>query len=100
MCFSIVKIEQQPNGSMLEIRWHFDMYIAQFSKTKDDGVNIEYHWVYEAISLQSVMKWVNKVKREPLPYKYYESGTFAYPHNNGFGNQNKGKRMEHIEYHD
>ena len=69
------------------------MYVATLSKTKGDSVEIEYTWKYEAESLQSVMVWVNKVKDNPIAYKYYESGTYWLPHNNGFGNPDGKRRV-------
>jgi len=42
--------------------------------------------------IQAKMVWVNKVLAEPLTTKYYESGVFHLPHNEGFGNVS-GKRQ-------
>ena len=86
-----IEVKQYEDGSKLHISKHHDMYVAKISKSKNNSVEIEYIWKYEAESLQSVMVWVNKVKKEPLRHKYFESGTYWLPHNNGFGNPD-GKR--------
>jgi hypothetical protein len=93
MGFRVCKTEQYTDGAFLEVTWHFDMYIATIAKTKADGVDIEYIWKYESESLQSVMKWVNKVRAEPLECRFFESGTFTLPHNKGFGNSTPGERV-------
>lgn len=85
MGYSVLKREILQDESVVEVVNHFSMYIASVYKYG------EYCWRYEAESYQAVMVWVNKVKKEPLPYKEYESGTFCLPHNNGFGNTS-GKR--------
>lgn len=89
MGYSIEKYQIYDDGSRLEVKNHFGMFVAHLWKSI--GVDTLYSWKYEAESFQSVMVWVNKTKKEPLPYKYFESGTYVLPHNNGFGNST-GKR--------
>ncbi len=91
MGYSIAKYQKYSDGSELLVKNHHDMYVARLSKTKDNLIEIEYVWSYESESLQSVMAWVNQVRKTPLPYKYFESGVLMLPHNNGFGNKT-GKR--------
>ena len=85
--FSVLKREIRRDDSIVEVHHHFGMHIA---KVYAYG---KYYWQYEAESYQSVMVWVNKVLKNSLPYRYFESGTFNLPHNDGFGNTS-GKRME------
>ncbi len=79
------------DGSVLNVCIQHDMYIARLYKNKENSANVEYIWKYEAKTLITVMKWVESVKIEPLSYKFYESGIYFLPHNNGFGNLS-GKR--------
>jgi hypothetical protein len=88
MSFSVEKVEISEN-SRLFVTKRSNTYIANLSGER-------YAWKYEAKSLQSVTKWVNKVKIEPLPYKYYQSGIDHLPHNDGFGNTT-GMRKEYFE---
>ncbi len=86
MSYNIERVQNFKDGSRLIIIERADNYIATLSKTKLNSCEIEYIWSYEANSLQSVMVWVNKTLIEPLNFKFFESGIFFLPHNNGFGN--------------
>jgi hypothetical protein len=88
MSFSVEKVEIGEKSRLIITKRTYT-YIADFS---GEG----YRWQYEAKSLQSVTKWVSKVKIDPLPYKYYQSGIDHLPHNDGFGNAT-GIRKEVFE---
>ena len=40
------------------------------------------------------MVWVNKVRKNPLPYKFFESGIWWLPHYDGKGIPDGSRKLE------
>ncbi len=76
-------------GIQVDVIKRGDSFIVKISRSKE--FHTSFLWIYESESLQSVSTWMNRVLNKPLKYKFFESGTWLYPHNNGMGNTS-GKR--------
>jgi hypothetical protein len=78
------------NGTKINVSKRGESFLVKISRSKDNC--IEFHWVWETSCLQSASTWLNKILNKPLKCKFFESGTWLYPHNKGMGN-NSGKRQ-------
>ena len=92
MSYSRLEVKRYPDGASLHIEKHHNMYVATLFKTKN-SVESEYIWEYEGDSLREVRAWVKRVRKNPLPYKRFQSGTYWLPRNNGFGNPDCIRRV-------
>lgn len=90
--YNVLKITRYSDGATLRVVQTGEAtVVAYLSNVNKDGITTLYRWVYEGRSYQSVMRWANKVRKTPLECRYFESGIYAYPHNDGRGNYT-GKR--------
>lgn len=91
MSYNVISRKYYADGTIAKVVEHTNTFVVSVFKTGEGGVITELCWKYEAKSLGAITKWVNKVRKTPIPNKYFESGIDHLPHNEGFGNPD-GKR--------